>query len=98
MARAVELEPEYDLILKDYCVGIWFEEIIKRKEVILYNDINYGGEISACPLLDLVGRIAILGLCMSSKVIPSLILVTPTTGGSPLFTNSYWPMYQVSKI
>jgi hypothetical protein len=41
--------------------------------------------------------IARLGLFKSSMVIPSTILVIPTTGGSPFLTNSYMPIEELSQ-
>lgn len=38
------------------------------------------------------GAICLRGLFKSSSVMPSS-LVMPTTGGSPFFTNSHWPVY-----
>lgn len=40
------------------------------------------------------GASCFLGLLRSSSVIPSS-LVIPTTGASPFFTNSHWPVTQL---
>jgi hypothetical protein len=49
------------------------------------------GSVSAVDPLGIASKgIALLGLFNSSIVMPSNFVI-PTTGGSPLLTNSYWP-------